>query len=162
FCERMRRQRPADSRWGRGRRPVVNVSWKDARAYVAWLSQETGQSYRLLSEAEWEYACRAGTTARYSFGDAISRRDANFSDSELGRTSKVGSYSPNLWGLHDMHGNVSEWVEDYWHDNYRGAPSDGSARRDPGAGLNPSFRVLRGGSWRSDSKRCRSACRSGV
>ena len=99
---------------------------------TAWLSQETGRAYRLPSEAEWEYACRAGTTTRYSFGDAITPDDANYADSGLSRTSEVGAYPANPWGLHDMHGNVWEWVEDDWHENYRGAPTDGSAWKDAG------------------------------
>ena len=97
-------------------RPVVNVSWKDAKAYVSWLSQHTGKPYRLPSEAEWEYAARAGTTTRYAFGDAITPKDANYSDSKLGKTTEVGAYPPNAWGLYDMHGNVWEWVEDVYHD----------------------------------------------
>jgi len=90
------------------------------------LSRGTGRSYRLPSESEWEYACRAGTTTRYSFGDAKTPDKANFADSSLQRTTEVGAYPANLWGLLDMHGNVFEWVEDNWHDNYRDAPSDGA------------------------------------
>ena len=116
FCEAKQRKKPGDGGWGRGRRPVIDVSWNDARDYVAWLSQETGQAYRLPSEAGWEYACRAGTTSRYSFGDAITARDVNYADSGLGRTSEVGAYPANRWGLHDMHGHVWEWVEDDWHE----------------------------------------------
>ena len=130
FCEAMGREKPNDQGWGRERRPVINVSWQDAQAYIAWLSQETGRTYRLPSEAEWEYACRAGTTSRYTFGDAITSDDANYADLALGRTSEVGAYPANEWGLHDMHGNVWEWVEDDWHENYRGAPTDGSAWKD--------------------------------
>jgi formylglycine-generating enzyme required for sulfatase activity len=130
-----------------------------AQVYVAWLAQETGRAYRMPSEAEWEYACRAGTTSRYSFGDAINSRDANCGDSGLGRTSEVGTYPANPWGLHDMHGNVWEWVEDDWHDNYHGAPTNGSASKDKRAGGNPSLCVLRGGSWYVDSRVCRSAAR---
>ena len=159
FCEVTRREKPGDNGWGRGRRPVINVSWHDAQDYIAWLSQETGRSYRLPSEAEWEYACRAGTTSRYSFGDAIWRRDANYAYSELGRTSEVGSYLPNPWGLHDMHGNVWEWVEDDWHDNYRGAPSDGSAWSDSETSPTPRRCVVRGGAWSGVSRDCRSASR---
>jgi formylglycine-generating enzyme required for sulfatase activity len=107
-------------------------------------------------EAEWEYACRAGTKSRYSFGDAITPDQANYDDSGLGRTSEVGAYPANPWGLHDMHGNVWEWAEDDWHENYRGAPSDGSAWK---ATRNPRLCVLRGGSCLSNSRYCRSACR---
>src|SRR5262249_48685014 len=149
-------ENPAGAGWGRARRPVINVSWDDAHAYIAWLSQETGRAYRLPSEAEWEYACRASTTSRYSFGDAITPRNANYDASGLGRTREVGAYPANPWGLYDMHGNVWEWVEDDWHDNYKHATSDGSAWKDTGQGQNP---VLRGGSWLDVSSRCRSACR---
>jgi formylglycine-generating enzyme required for sulfatase activity len=159
FCEAQRRENPNDQGWGRGRRPVIKVSWDDALAYIAWLWQEIGRDYRLPSEAEWEYACRAGTTSRYSFGDAITPDNANYSDSGLRRTSSVGAYAANPWGLHDMHGNVWEWVEDDWHENYEGAPTDGSAWRDTGAARNPRLCVLRGGSWRYYSGYCRSAHR---
>ncbi len=124
FCETAGVEKPGDEDWGRGRRPVINVSWDDAKAYVEWLSQQTGKSYRLLSEAEWEYACRAGTTTRYSVGDTITDKDANFA-SNVGKTTEVGSYEPNAWGLYDMHGNVWEWVEDVWHETYEGAPDNG-------------------------------------
>jgi formylglycine-generating enzyme required for sulfatase activity len=157
FCEATRQEKPDDKGWGRGRRPVINVSWRDAQAYVAWLSQQTGRTYRLPSEAEWEYACRAGTTGRYSFGDAITPRDANYAHSGLGRTSEVGTYPANPWGLYDMHGNVWEWVEDDWHENYQGAPGDGSPWNAEGG--NPRLCVLRGGSWIKDPWVCRSACR---
>ncbi len=93
---------------------------------MEWLSGETGEAYRLLSEAEWEYACRAGTETRYCFGDTITAKQANF-DGKVGKTTEVGSYPANPWGLYDMHGNVWEWVEDVWHDNYEGAPDDGRA-----------------------------------
>jgi formylglycine-generating enzyme required for sulfatase activity len=127
FCAATKREKPEDEAWSRGRRPVIEVSWRDAVAYCAWLANETGQPYRFPSEAEWEYACRAGTTTRYAFGDAITPKDANYSESKLGKTTEVGSYSPNAWGLYDMHGNVWEWVEDVYHDSYQGAPIDGSA-----------------------------------
>jgi formylglycine-generating enzyme required for sulfatase activity len=159
FCEATQRKKPEDQGWGRGRRPVINVSWDAAQAYIAWLSQETGKAYRLPSEAEWEYACRAGTTSRYSFGDAITPHRANYGDSGLGRTREVGAYPANPWGLHDMHGNVWEWVEDDWHENYRGAPADGSAWKETKTGSGPRLCVLRGGSWSGDSSGCRSACR---
>ena len=129
------------------RHPVVGVSWRDAVAYSEWLGRQTGKSYRLPSEAEWEYACRAGTTTRYAFGDAITPKEANYSESKLGKTTEVGAYPPNAWGLYDMHGNVWERVEDIYHDSYQGAPTDGSAWTD-GEGENSSRnRVIRGGSW---------------
>jgi formylglycine-generating enzyme required for sulfatase activity len=136
---------PGDEGWGRGRRPVINVSCRHATAYVRWLSQRTGKAYRLLSEAEWEYACRAGTTTRYAFGDSITHQQAQFAERELGgaeQTAEVGTFAPNAWGLYDMHGNVWEWCQDNWHENYQGAPQDGSVW----AGGNVSLRVLRGGS----------------
>ncbi len=135
--------RPDDAGWGRGARPVIGVSWEDARDYVRWLSGRTGEEYRLLSEAEWEYAARAGTRTRYSFGDDISPSQANYWDSGHRKTVPVGSYRPNGFGLYDMHGNVYEWVQDCWNGNYDGAPRDGRAWESGDCSL----RVLRGGSW---------------
>jgi formylglycine-generating enzyme required for sulfatase activity len=152
FCEQTRRQPPDDQAWGRGRRPVINVSWDDAKAYVEWLAADTGQPYRLLSEAEWEYACRAGTTTRYWWGDDISEDKANRGN----RTSEVGSYPASPFGLYDMHGNVWEWVEDRWHGTYEGAPADGAAWLE---GKN-SGRVVRGGSWDNNPWILRAACRN--
>src|SRR6516162_9551861 len=157
FCEAKGQKKPEDPGWGRGRRPAINVSWDDAQAYIAWLSQGIGRAYRLPSEAEWEYACRAGTTSRYSFGEAIKPDNANYAGSSLGRTAAVGAYSANRWGLHDMHGNVLEWVEDDWHENYQGAPSDGSAWKNVGRDRRRC--VLRGGSWNNLSLDCRCASR---
>ena len=137
---------PDDQGWGRGRRPVVNVSWHDAKAYVAWLSRKTGKIYRLLSEAEWEYAARAGTTTQYASGNAINKSQAQFSEGGWGSAGKmveVGSFPANKFKLHDLHGNVWEWVEDSWHPNYQGAPIDGSVWQ----GGDMSLRVLRGGGW---------------
>ena len=133
--------RPADQGWGRGWRPVMKVSWDDAQAYVSWLSAKTGQSYRLLSEAEWEYVARAGTGTKYSWGNQFDSAKANNNGST---TRPVGSYEPNGFGLYDVHGNVLEWVEDCWHDDYNGAPTDGSAWT---SGSDCSRRVLRGGAW---------------
>ena len=148
--------RPYDEGWGSGRRPVINVSWEDAQAYVEWLSKETGQPYRLLSEAEWEYACRAGTTTHYSWGDEIKLENANYGK-KVGKnkTTEVGSYPPNRWGLHDTHGNVCEWVEDCWNDGYEGAPNDGSAWTSD----DRSRLVVRGGSWSDRPGLLRSASR---
>jgi formylglycine-generating enzyme required for sulfatase activity len=145
--------KPGDEGWGRGRRPVINVSWEDAQAYASWLSQQTGKTYRLLSEAEWEYCCRAGTTTRYAFGDNISTSQAHFGAES---TVEVGKFQPNAWGLYDMHGNVLEWVEDNWHPNYQGAPTDGSVW--PGGDV--FRRVLRGGAWYSLPDNLRSAFRN--
>jgi formylglycine-generating enzyme required for sulfatase activity len=148
------REPPGDEGWGRGRRPAINVSWNDAGAYVQWLSVATGQPYRLLSEAEWEHACRAGTTTRFWWGDDITPKNAKYRDM-LRRTSEVGSYPANSFGLYDMQGNVGEWVEDRWHENYDGAPHDGSAWTE-GSDLR---RVVRGGSWRNSRDVLRSAFR---
>ena len=141
-------ERPDDEGWGRGRRPVINVNWEDAKAYAAWLSEQTGKCYRLPSESEWEYAARAGTETAYSWGNEIGVNRANGDGSGSkwsGRkTSPVGSFAPNGFGLYDMHGNVWEWVEDGWHDNYEGAPSDGSAWTSGGDSF---LAVVRGGSW---------------
>jgi formylglycine-generating enzyme required for sulfatase activity len=118
-----------DQGWGRGRQPVNNVSWEDAENYVMWFSKMTGRSYRLLTEAEWEYAARAGTTTIHYWGDDIHEGDAYCSGcgSRLTSTSPVGSFKPNPFGLYDMEGNVWQWVEDCYHSDYKGAPTDGSA-----------------------------------
>ena len=131
-------KKPSDEGFGRGRRPVICVSWAGAEAYCAWLSEATGKPYRLLSEAEWEYACRSGTETRYSFGDNITR--ALVHAGEVNSTAEVGSFPPNKFGLYDMHGNVWEWCADCWNRSYDGAPSDGS----PWTNGDCSKRVLRG------------------
>ncbi len=149
---------PDDREWGRGPRPVMDVSWADAKAFVAWLSQKTGQTYRLPTEAEWEYAARAGTNTQYWWGREIGSRQANCRECGAGggqQTAKVGSYSPNPFGLYDTAGNVAEWVEDCWNDNYRGAPNDGSAWNAGQCRL----RVLRGGAYDSQAKAVRSTAR---
>ena len=147
-------------RWGRERMPVINVSWVDIKQYVSWLSQLTGREYRLPTEAEWEYAARAGVNTRYSWGDDLGMGNANCdgcgSQWDLQQTAPVGSFKPNRAGLYDMHGNVWEWVEDSWHENYDVAPTDGSAWV---RGGDPSFRVVRGGSWRNESELVRAAVR---
>ena len=137
-----------------GRDPVVCVSWEDAQAYVRWLSRKTGEEYRLLSEAEWEYAARAGTTTRYSFGNEITLSDANYGWN-IGKTQRVGIYRANGYGLHDMHGNAWEWVRDCWNESYAGAPNNGDAWERG----NCFGRVLRGGSWINLSWYLRSAFR---
>jgi formylglycine-generating enzyme required for sulfatase activity len=144
---------------------VINVSWDDAKEYVAWLSRKTGKAYRLLSEAEWEYAARAGTTTPFSTGERITTDQANFNGNyTYGGSAKgtcreksiqVGSSKPNAFGLYDMHGNVWEWVEDCYQDSYVSAPADGSVRTSGDC----SDRVLRGGSWYYDPEFLRSAYR---
>ena len=149
YAQATGREKPDDRGWGRGNRPVINVSWQDAQGYVKWLSQETGQRYRLPSEAEWEYAARAGSTTKYFWGNSPSGRHANAGENNgwpsdgYEYTAPTGSFIPNQFGLYDMSGNVWEWVEDCWHDNYQGAPVDGSAWV---SGGDCDRRVLRGGS----------------
>ena len=162
------RRRPNDRGWGRGPRPVMNVSWHDAKQYVGWLSRKTGKRYRLLSEAEWEYAARAGTTGPFHFGPTISADRANYKGTSTygsGRrgiyrrkTVPAGRFPANRFGLHDMHGNVQEWVEDCWHRNYHGAPSDGRAWTKTDCKL----RVVRGGSWGGRPGDLRAASRGWV
>jgi formylglycine-generating enzyme required for sulfatase activity len=152
-------ERPDDEGSGRGALPVINVSWDDAQAYVDWLADATGQPYRLPSEAEWEYAARAGTTTRFTFGDEISSSQANFG-TNVGRPWEVGSGAANDWRLFDMHGNVWEWVEDCVHGSYEGAPRDGSAWLQSDDG-DCSRRVVRGGSWIDYPGYLRSADRDG-
>jgi formylglycine-generating enzyme required for sulfatase activity len=159
--------RPDDQGWGRNKRPVIDISWDLAHAYVEWLAAKTGKPYRLLTEAEWEYAARAGTTTKFSTGDTISPLLANYDSSEDGagpspvnrkKTVPVGSFPPNAFGLYDMHGNVTQWVEDCWHDDYtEKAPADGTAWVDGSC----DGRVLRGGSWADSESELRSAARTG-
>jgi formylglycine-generating enzyme required for sulfatase activity len=147
---------PDDHGWGHKNRPVINVSWNDVKAYAAWLSRKTGQNYRLLSEAEWEYAARAGSQTPFWWGSTITPTQANYdgtADIYKGgvkgeyrqQTVPMNSFQPNPFGLYQVHGNVWEWVEDCWHDNYEGAPADGSAWISESCGQH----VLRGGSWAS-------------
>ena len=151
--------------------PVVCVSWNDAQAFIEWLTAQTGESYRLPSEAEWEYAARAGSATKYHFGNSVSQlcRYANHADTSTDfvwrnescsdgvgkRTAAVGRYQPNSYGLYDMHGNVWEWAEDCWNETYRGAPTDGRAWTSGDCGQ----RVIRGGSWDGDRWSLRSAYR---
>jgi formylglycine-generating enzyme required for sulfatase activity len=149
-----------DGNMGRGMQPVINVSWDNAQQYVVWISTMTGRPYRLLSEAEWEYAARAGTTTAFSWGDEIGKNNANCngcgSEWDSRQTAPVGSFAPNQFGLHDMHGNVWEWVEDCLHANYEGAPKDGSPWIAQG---DCNHRVVRGGSWAGYPVGLRSALR---
>jgi formylglycine-generating enzyme required for sulfatase activity len=152
FAEATGREKPSDEGWGRGRRPVINVTWNDAVAYAQWLSQQTGQTYRLLTEAEWEYACRAGTTTPFYFGETISTDQANYDGNysygngrkgiDRQRTVEVGQFPANAWGLHDMHGNVWEWTCSIYDQDY-----GGSEQRCAEPGMRRP-RVLRGGAWR--------------
>lgn len=138
--------------------PVEMVSWNEARKFVKKLNEkEHTDKYRLPSEAEWEYACRAGTQTSYCFGDDWSKLDEYAWNSENSdrQTHAVGQKKPNPWDLYDMHGNVWEWVQDSWHENYKGSPSDGSAWED----RNTSYKVSRGGSWYCTAILCRSASR---
>ncbi|MGI9382495.1 MAG: formylglycine-generating enzyme family protein, partial [Methyloligellaceae bacterium] len=156
--------RPKDAGWGRGRRPVIYTSWDDAKAYVAWLRGKTGKSYRLLSEAEWEFAARGGTTTAFSTGRAISTTQANFDASNQGarkakglyrgKTVEAGTFPANPYGLHEMHGNVAEGVSDCGNTSHAGAPGDGSPR-----GGKCERRVLKGGSWYYEPSFLRSAAR---
>jgi formylglycine-generating enzyme required for sulfatase activity len=153
-------QIPSQDQWGRGSMPVINISWVDAKYYLDWLSKVTGKEYRLLTEAEWEYAARAGAKTRYSWGDDPTSGDANCDGCGgqwlLKQPAPVGSFKPNALGLYDMHGNVWEWVEDSWHENYEGAPTDGSAWLQDS---DPKFRVVRGGSWNKKGEFVRAAAR---
>jgi formylglycine-generating enzyme required for sulfatase activity len=148
-----------DSGWGRGRQPVIDVIWDDAQQYVAWLSRMTGQPYRLLTEAEWEYAARAGTTTAYYWGDEIGKGNANCagcgSQWDGKQTAPIGSFAPNAFGLYDMAGNMYQWVQDCYHGDYNGAPTNGSAWTSGDCGR----RVLRGGSWNFNPRFLRSASR---
>jgi formylglycine-generating enzyme required for sulfatase activity len=155
-------------RWMGPQRPVVNVSWNDAMAFCERLRLRTGKNYTLPSEAQWEYACRAGTTTPFHFGKTISSELANYNgkatygDGLKGeyreQTTDVGMFPANAWGLHDMHGNVWEWCADHWHSNYEGAPDDGRPRFNENVNEETS-RLLRGGSWDNHPRFCRSASR---
>ncbi|HID48162.1 MAG TPA: formylglycine-generating enzyme family protein [Chromatiales bacterium] len=159
FCEETGRDKPDDEGWGRGRRPVINVSWKDAVAFTRWLSGKTRHTYRLPTDSEWEYAARAGTTSRFWWGDEPGAARANCEgcgslwDGE--QTARVGKFPPNPFGLHDTAGNVFEWVADCFHDSFASAPADGSAHDQPGCGK----RVIRGGAWSFPVREVRSANR---
>ncbi len=171
FVKATGRDLPNDRGWGRKSRPVIDINWEEAKAYTVWLSEQTGHAYRLLSEAEWEYVARAGTTTPFNIGACISNQQANFNDRTeyryakcpasgqlLGKTQPVRSYQENPYGLFDVHGNVWEWVEDCWHVNYEGAPLDQSAWLGQNEG-NCSLRVVRGGSWGDGPLGLRSALR---
>ena len=154
------RQGVSDIGFGRGDRPVMLVAWEDAQAYAGWLSEMTGMRYRLPSEAEWEYAARAGSEARYPWGDDVGRGNANCDECgsrwDDERTAPVGSLPANAFGVHDMVGNLYEWVQDCGQYSYEGAPSDGSAI-EPDAACRQ--RMMRGGSWLSLPRASRPANR---
>ena len=159
---------PGDEGWGHGKLPVINVSWNDTQDYLKWLSKKSGKTYRLLSEAEWEYAARAKTNTPFSTGTCINTDWANYDGNSdykdcgaktgkvHGKTVEVGSFKPNAFGLHDMHGNVWEWVEDCHTESYSDAPSDGSAKRKEEC----QSRVQRGGAWDYYPSYLRSAYRT--
>ena len=159
FCKETGRTKPSDEGWGRGRRPAINVSWQDATAFTEWLSAKTRQTYRLPTDAEWEYAARAGSRSRFWWGEEVGDARANCEgcgslwDGE--KTAQVGKFSPNPFGLHDTAGNVFEWVADCYHDTFAHAPTDGSAIDKPGCGK----RVIRSGAWSFPPKEIRSANR---
>ncbi len=144
---------PRDQGFGRGKHPVIGISWEDAESYVAWLSRKTGKKYRLPSEAEWEYAARAGSATAYPWGASyVSGRVST------GETRPVGSYPPNSYGLYDMIGNAAEWVEDCYASNYNGAPTDSRAWLDGDC----SRRVIRGGYYKSNPTDLRTSNRGRI
>ena len=149
--------RPDDRGWGRKIRPVINVSWEDVQAYITFLNKHTGKVYRVPSEAEWEYCCRAGKQTRYLWGDEpppLRHGYANYLNNE---TVPVNSnFYKHPWGVMGLPGNVYEWCEDVWHDNYKAAPNDGSAWTEGGRDF---IRVVRGGSWSEIPWHLRSAGR---
>ncbi|MFM8443629.1 MAG: SUMF1/EgtB/PvdO family nonheme iron enzyme [Methylococcus sp.] len=163
FARATGRPLPNDSGWGRGTRPVINVRWEDAVAYADWLSAQTGQAYRLPTEAEWEYAARAGTATPWFWGkdDTAAADHAWYFANSDGKTQETGRKRPNAFGLYDTAGNVWEWTADCWHENYTTAPVDGSAWLEANGG-DCGRRVVRGGSWFYISRDLRSAYRDGI
>jgi formylglycine-generating enzyme required for sulfatase activity len=159
FANATGRPLPNDEGWGRGTRPVINVSWLDAKAYTQWLSKVTGKTYRLPSEAEWEYSARAGSSTDFWWGNqmlpGMSVCDGCGSEWDAQQTAPVGQLQANPWGLYDMNGNVEEWVEDCYSDTYAIAPNDGRPLTQP----NCHYRVLRGGSWFDIDRVTRSSSR---
>ena len=161
FAAATGRPRPDDHGWGRGRQPVVNVNWEEARAYTDWLSQQTGKRYRLPTEAEWEYAAAGASEGFYWWGYKLGYNNAVCfncgSDWDARQPAPVKSLPPNDYGLHNTAGNVMEWVADCYHMNYKGAPADGSAWVEP----NCASRVARGGAFNRPAEKLRTASRTG-
>ena len=160
YCRQSRKcDEPDDQEWGRGNRPVINVSWKEANTYIQWLADKTGKPYRLPSDAEWEYAHRAGNSTRYAWGDEVESARANCEGCgsiwDGDQTAPVGRFEPNAYGLYDTAGNVFEWVADCFHDRFSEAPADGSPIEKEGCGK----RVIRGGAWSFPPHEIRSANR---
>lgn len=159
FCVSTGCRLPDDQGWGRGRRPVVNVTWDMANAFTRWLSRQTGDRYRLPTDAEWEYAARGGTKTRFWWGDEPDVARSNCAECgslwDGEKTSRVGRFNPNPFGLHDTAGNVFEWVADCWSDDFSQAPKDGSALEKPECGV----RVIRSGAWSFPQREVRSANR---
>jgi formylglycine-generating enzyme required for sulfatase activity len=162
FAMATNRKLTSDEGWGKGRQPAIYVKWDDAMKYAEWLSEKTGKRYRLPTEAEWEYAARAGTETIFWWGDQLKSGMANCKgcDTRWGgkQTSPVGSFPPNPFGLYDTAGNVGEWVEDCWHENYNNAPTDGSAWLEANGG-HCLQRVIRGGSWNDTPRVLRASTR---
>lgn len=163
FCIETGHPFPEDNGWGQGERPVINVSWHDAKAYAKWLTQETGLTYRLPSESEWEWAAGAGTNALYNWGNKFKNDMANCKKcgklSKQKRTLPVRSFPPNKFGFHDMSGNVWEWVEDCWVENYVNAPEDQNPRQISGRCGNY---TIRGGAWNSPRRQITTTTRLGI
>ncbi|MGB5685211.1 MAG: SUMF1/EgtB/PvdO family nonheme iron enzyme, partial [Candidatus Electrothrix sp.] len=161
FCDATGREKPDDRGWGRGSRPVINVTWQDAVDYCEWLSQETGRTYRLPTEAEWEYVCRAGSEAAYCFGDdeKLLGEYAWYEKNSEGKTHPVGEKEANAWGLHDMHGNVWEWCQDRYGNKYYAECHKQGVVENPQGPATGSDRVMRGGSWYDGGWNVRSAYR---
>ncbi len=155
FAEAAGREKPNDNGWGRGDRPVIDISWDDATAYAEWLNGQTGHEYRLPTEAEWEYAARADSDMAYAFGNDKSMLGeyAWYWDNSEAKTHPVGRKKPNIWGLYDMYGNIWEWVQD-WYSDY-----SGEALTNPSGPMTGSYRVMRGGSWNLAAGCCRSSVR---
>jgi formylglycine-generating enzyme required for sulfatase activity len=158
FCEDTGKKKPKDKGWGRGRQPVINISWNEAKEYAEWISEKSGEDYTLLSESEWEYIARAGTSTKWSFGDSSEQLEdyAWFDINSGDRTHSVGEKRPNGWNIYDVHGNVWEWCEDDWVQNYEETPIDGT----PNSIENSNRKVIRGGAYFNFQDYTRSVNRS--